>query len=80
LALPLADFYSAIGVSDPDADQRRSYHTVAGLVMTELGRIPETGERVSVGRFSLEVADMDGRRVDKVLVTRTPPSAPATDG
>jgi putative hemolysin len=42
-ALALADFYSAIGFTNPDRDRRRSYHTVAGLVMTGLGRIPQTG-------------------------------------
>jgi CBS domain containing-hemolysin-like protein len=40
--------------------------------MTRLGRVPTTGDRVEVGPLSLEVADMDGLRVDKVLVTRRP--------
>lgn len=43
---------------------------VAGLVMTLLGRIPRAGDRVEFGPLSLEVADMDGFRVDKVLATR----------
>jgi CBS domain containing-hemolysin-like protein len=38
--------------------------------MTRLGRIPSAGDRVDVGPLSVEVADMDGFRVDKVLVTR----------
>jgi putative hemolysin len=72
-ALSLGDFYSGIGVEDPEADQPRAYHTVAGLVMTVLGGMPAVGDRVEVGLLSLEVVDMDGFRVDKVLVTRTPP-------
>lgn len=70
-ALSLGDFYSGIGAEDPKADQPRAYHTVAGLVMTLLGRIPAAGDRVDIGPLSLEVVDMDGFRVDKVLVTRT---------
>ena len=73
-ALSLGDFYAGIGVDAPDADEARAYHTVAGLVMTALGRVPATGDRVTVGPLVLEVADMDGFRVDKVLVTRVAPS------
>lgn len=69
-ALSLGDFYNGIGVEDPEADTARAYHTVAGLVMTLLGRIPVAGDRVDIGPLSLEVVDMDGFRVDKVLVTR----------
>ena len=71
-SIPLADFYAGIGASDPNADQPPSYHTVAGLVMAELGRVPTTGERISIGPLMFEVADMDGFRVDKVLVTQRP--------
>ncbi len=49
--------------------------TLGGLVMTLLGRIPSVGDRVEWGELSLEVMDMDGRRVDKVLVV---PVAPDT--
>jgi putative hemolysin len=75
-ALSLGDFYSGIGVDDPEADSPRAYHTVAGLIMTRLSRIPAAGDRVTVGSLAFEVADMDGRRVDKVLVTRR--AAPET--
>jgi putative hemolysin len=72
-ALSLGDFYAGIGADDPNADEARGYHTVAGLVMTTLGRVPAAGDRVTVGPLVLEVADMDGFRVDKVLVTRGGP-------
>jgi putative hemolysin len=72
-SLSLGDFYSGIGVEDPEADETRPYHTVAGLVMTALGRMPSSGDRVTIGPLLLEVADMDGFRVDKVLVTKQPP-------
>jgi putative hemolysin len=69
-ALSLGEFYAGISTEDPEADRPRAYHTVAGLVITLLGRVPTAGDRVDIGPLSLEVADMDGFRVDKVLVTR----------
>jgi putative hemolysin len=72
----LGDLYAAIGMDDPEADVSRPYHTVAGLVLSRFGRMPATGDRVTAGELILEVADMDHRRVDKVLVTRHSPRAP----
>jgi putative hemolysin len=57
---------------DPDAD----FHTVAGLVLDTLGRIPKTGERVRIGRWTVEIVDMDGRRIDKLLFTPAEPDSP----
>jgi putative hemolysin len=48
------------------------YSTVGGLVLATLNRIPTEGDTVVVGQCILEVVDMDGRRVDKVLVTVRP--------
>jgi putative hemolysin len=50
----------------PDGD----YHTVAGLLLSALGRIPVDGDSVAVGGWRFEVVDMDGRRIDKLLVSR----------
>lgn len=47
-----------------------AYHTLGGFVMARLGRIPTTADRVDWGGFHFEVMDMDGRRVDKILVSR----------
>jgi putative hemolysin len=44
------------------------YHTVAGLILDRLGRIPSEGEHLSIGGFDLEIVDMDGSRIDKVIV------------
>jgi len=48
----------------------RDYSTVSGLVLAELERIPSTGDTVSWRGLSIEVVDMDGRRIDKLLVRR----------
>lgn len=44
--------------------------TIGGFIMTRLGRIPETADRLQYGDIRFEVVDMDGHRVDKVLATR----------
>ena len=45
------------------------YQTVAGLVLWELGRMPRTGDRVRKGDLQVEVVDLDGRRIDKLLIS-----------
>lgn len=52
----------------PDEDSNH-YHTLGGLMLTMLGHVPRTGEHVDLPPVRLEVMDMDGNRVDKVLVT-----------
>ncbi len=42
--------------------------TVSGLIMTEMGKIPTTGEKLIWNKFELEIIDMDGVKIDKVLV------------
>lgn len=47
---------------------RYDYNTVSGLILDLLGHIPQTGEKVEWHHFSFEVVDMDGVRIDKLLV------------
>jgi putative hemolysin len=49
--------------------EQRDYSTVAGLILDQLGRIPNIGDRTQWQSISLEVVDMDGPRIDRVLVT-----------
>lgn len=48
------------------------YQTVGGFVMASLGQVPAAGDHFNWDELRIEVMDMDGRRVDKVLVTRAP--------
>jgi putative hemolysin len=48
------------------------YETLSGFVMMSLGRVPEPADRFEWHGLNFEVMDMDGRRVDKVLVTTLP--------
>jgi putative hemolysin len=49
------------------------YTTLAGFVLAQLGHLPTTGERFRWREFRFEVADMDGRRIDKLLIHRLAP-------
>ncbi|MBU6507948.1 MAG: hypothetical protein KGQ82_10655, partial [Alphaproteobacteria bacterium] len=49
-------------------EKKGAFHTVGGLVMSRLNRVPQTGDKVRLGGFRLEVLAMDGRRVDRVLI------------
>jgi putative hemolysin len=60
----------------PDLPAEGSYHTLAGLVLALLRRVPRVGDRIVFGGWRFEVLDMDDRRVDKVRVGREP--APET--
>jgi putative hemolysin len=49
-------------------DDRQHYHTLGGLAMLVLGRVPRTGDVFERGGHRFEIVDMDGNRVDRVLV------------
>ena len=52
----------------PDLEHS-GYHTLGGLMLSVLNRIPTEGEKARIGDWSFEVVDMDGRRIDKVMLT-----------
>lgn len=57
----------------------RSYATVAGLVTSRLQHLPEVGESADYQGWRLEVVDLDGRRIDKVLAIKLPNTRRAHD-
>jgi putative hemolysin len=69
-SLPIPDFKDAFRLQDLPEEAEGHFHTVGGLVMSALRRVPREGDAFETSRLRLEVVDMDGRRVDKVLVTR----------
>jgi putative hemolysin len=54
----------------PPLPYQGSYHTVAGLMLALLRRVPREGDRIVWAGWRFEIVDMDGRRVDKVLAIR----------
>ncbi len=69
----IEDVEEAFGAGDLGDPDGETYETVAGLVLHRLGRIPRTGQSVTFRGLRFEVVDMDGPRVDKVLVSALPP-------
>ncbi len=65
--MPVDEFQDRIGVPVPKDPE---YETVAGFVLAELNHLPDVGETFERAPWRFEIVDMDGRRVDKVLVTR----------
>jgi len=65
----IEDFEDALDLDTLRGDAGRRYQTVGGLVMSEVGGVPNTGQTFTWRGLRFEVVDMDGRRVDKVLVT-----------
>ncbi|MCW3475787.1 hemolysin family protein [Limobrevibacterium gyesilva] len=56
----------------PDLPAEGSYHTLGGLILALLRRVPHAGDRIVFGGWLFEVAQMDGRRVDRVRAAREP--------
>lgn len=63
-SMPVDEMAEILGVTLPET---RSYHTVGGLVISELQHLPTTGEHVETFGWRFEVIDLDERRIDKVL-------------
>ncbi len=59
-----------IGLPDVPPEDREDFTTLAGLILYLLKQLPTVGETVTFGDFILEVVDMDGKRIDKVLISK----------
>ncbi len=71
-SLPNDDLRELLGgVSLPDGDEA-DYNTVAGLVIEHFGRIPHVGEHMEWAGWRIEVVDLDGARIDKLLLQPLP--------
>jgi len=65
----IEDFKELFEISELPGEKQGNYHTLGGFIITHLGRIPGAADHFEWQRLRLEVVDMDGNRVDKVLVT-----------
>ncbi|MBN3888474.1 MAG: HlyC/CorC family transporter [Nostoc sp. JL31] len=66
--LPVEEFLELFGMEQWESEERGSYQTLGGFVITHLGRIPAAADHFEWQSMRIEVMDMDGNRVDKVLV------------
>ncbi|HEX5664564.1 hemolysin family protein [Lysobacter sp. M15] len=69
-SLPVDEFRDLIGGGKlPDEDEH-DYHTAAGMIIARFGRIPNPGEHFDWAGWRIEVIDLDGPRIDKLLLQR----------
>lgn len=71
--LPVHELKEVLGVQQLPAEEQYQYNTLAGFIIALLGRLPRVADHVIALGRRFEVVDMDGRRVDRVLITELPP-------
>jgi putative hemolysin len=66
--MPVAELKARLEIEiDLPQEDRGRYNTLAGLLMTVSGRMPEAGEKIVCAHWQFEVTELEGRRIDKVL-------------
>jgi putative hemolysin len=68
--IPVPELKDRLGLKELPEEDRGRYNTLAGMVMLLLGRLPRTADVVEWNAWRFEVVDLDGKRVDKVWVSR----------
>ena len=74
--IPVPELKDRLGIKALPEEER--YHTLSGMLMMLLGRLPQTGDGAEWSGWRFEVVDMDGKRIDKVLATQAAPAVPPT--
>jgi putative hemolysin len=68
--MPVGELKVRLEIDDLPEEDRGRYNTVAGLLMSVSGHLPEVAEHIECADWRFEVLDLDGRRIDKVLASR----------
>ncbi len=68
--IPVPELKDRLALKELPEEDRGRYNTLAGMIMLLLGRLPRTADVVEWSGWRFEVVDLDGKRVDKVLVSR----------
>jgi len=68
-SIPIDEFKEIFHIGHIPDEEEGQFNTLGGFVMTHLGRVPSVADHFQWAGLRFEVMDMDGRRVDKVLVT-----------
>ena len=74
--IPVPELKDRLGIKALPEEER--YHTLSGMLMMLLGRLPQTGDGAEWSGWRFEVVDMDGKRIDKVLARQAAPAVPPT--
>jgi putative hemolysin len=70
--IPVTELKDRLLLRELPEEGRGRYNTLAGMVILLLGRLPRTGDLVHWEHWRFEVVDLDGKRIDKVLVSANP--------
>jgi magnesium and cobalt exporter, CNNM family len=68
-SLSIDDLRELLGGGEFPLEEDDEYHTAAGMLITQFGRIPHVGEHFDWRNYRLEIVDLDGARIDKILVS-----------
>lgn len=70
--IPIPELKDRIGLRQVPEEDKERYHTLSGMILLLLGRLPQTADSVQWGSWKFEIIDMDGKRIDKVLASPVP--------
>jgi putative hemolysin len=78
--IPVPELKDRLQLSGVPEEERGRYHTLSGMMMLLTGRLPKESDAVNWEGWHLEIVDMDGKTIDKVLASRLPDTRPEEGG
>ena len=78
--IPVPELKDRLQLASVPDEERGRYHTLSGMLMLLSGRLPKVADAVNWEGWHLEIVDMDGKTIDKVLASREPESGSGEDG
>jgi putative hemolysin len=78
--IPVPELKDRLHLAGVPDEERGRYHTLSGMLMLLSGRLPKVADAVNWEGWHLEIVDMDGKTIDKVLASRLTDAEPAEDG
>jgi putative hemolysin len=68
--IPIPELKDRLALRAVPDEERGRYHTLAGMLLLLLGRLPQTGDEAQWEGWRLEIVDMDGKRINKIMAAR----------
>lgn len=70
--IPIPEMKDRLELKAVPEEERERYHTLSGMMMLLLGRLPRVGDKINWSGWEFEIVDMDDKRIDKVLASPRP--------
>lgn len=71
-SIPVPELKDRLALREVPEEDKQHYHTLAGMLLLQMGQVPLTGQHTDWEGWRFEVVDMDAKRIDKVLAQRLP--------